>query len=310
MKKIIIFLLAVLLSACGPTLQQRVEQLEQQPDVLETLRTFRRMGSCSDYYSHDNSTRIFGDTYFIQAYAKQGANIKCFSYQSVGGGRYVNHSDECILARRNQTKQNKVCFFDYKRFLPATAKIKNDDEFLKLSEYFNRAWRYDWQNNSFTFLMCNDSGMTTEEKSKCRADTRDFIVQIAEGKAKGCSANIRKEYEHRRIHGWGKEEDKVYFELLHLCILKPKTAKELAEEKKKEAAEVKQMLKDMASQLQAGCLSEYPGATSAQCKCFATRLSAMLEKAAEKDGMEGYARIIQGGNASEIRNIEVSCGLK
>lgn len=110
---------------------------------------------------------------------------------------HEKNSDECILARR-KTPDAKNGWFDYKKYLPANSAIKTEQQFFDLYTMYKAIWRgavldpsgweYDWFVEKWAARKCyKNKEQTQEEKDKCVEEEREFIENIAFGKAQKCS---------------------------------------------------------------------------------------------------------------------------
>ena len=120
---------------------------------------------------------------YLQVFMKKEINPQCFmEYYN----RFIDNSDECILQRRNNKGPTSICWFDYKRFLPKTSKIKTDNDFL----YFYKAYDFFSVSN-----FCNNTQeLTTAERKECKEKFRKFLVQLSNKTAPHCRDIIPGEY--------------------------------------------------------------------------------------------------------------------
>lgn len=198
MKKSVIALSVGLgLAACGPTQEQIKQQqlqnsmaeadalessLAQEKDLIQTVRTFLiEFGEFTDFGDHtmchgNNYVAEFsiGDelTYQQKVLAEPNIQYECFV---ADGGEFTDSSDDCILARRN-THKSSVCYFNYKKYLPETAKIKTDADFIYIANFYYQM-----------MAKCqNMQEKTSSEIEQCKTNAGDFIVLMSQGKAPHC----------------------------------------------------------------------------------------------------------------------------
>jgi hypothetical protein len=118
------------------------------------------------------------------------------------------YTDECKLWRRNnpvKKEDSKVCFFDYKRFLPETADINSDSDFIRLYNKYNNL------NDEFYSKIkeCRSNGdLIISEKEDCidkaRNDAREQVIAYATG-------GIEKENKEIAIAKQKEDEQKAKF---------------------------------------------------------------------------------------------------
>ena len=119
----------------------------------------------------------------LQLITRSDIDIKCFMFKE-NSNELMDTSDKCILQRRNHPQPSKTCWFDYKRFLPSTSKIKTDDEFINLVK-----------NTKLLAKYCDSQQeMTTKEREECVPKAKLFIGQLSTKTAPHCRNVVPKEY--------------------------------------------------------------------------------------------------------------------
>ena len=233
MKKISLLILCLFLSACFPQQQVAQESVEQDVvkqavvkqeenkdalirkrfqeyeseiaknrDIKKAVRTF------SDLYMSENgnicakgyvsfvditkenindNTALFAYNIFTEPDSK----IECF-IKEPHSENYIISSDECILKRRN-SKKSTVCYYNYKKYLPADSKIKTDEDFLYLVDAYNILYQDPKNGDTCTFCE-NLSERTSAEKIECSKKAETFLNQISNKTVPFCKNIIKKEY--------------------------------------------------------------------------------------------------------------------
>lgn len=203
MKKLLLFLLTIAISACVLVKQEEINlaaKLEAAKDPLLAIQTF------IDVYHRCKTNfggyRYFEDSYennsykyyksYMSAYTNteltsinqlsiEDINIDCFIGRGVGGWEvlYKDKSDACIAQRRKY--KSKLCNFDYKRFLPKSSKIKTEDDFIKVMNHYEAR-----------MADCDSlEEATTNEKEQCREKIKENILRFSDGKkTKDCKVAL------------------------------------------------------------------------------------------------------------------------
>ena len=132
---------------------------------------------------------------------------KClFSYNCLGDQtiEYKDSSDECILARR-KAKENFVGYFNFQKYLPEGSVIKTDGDFANLYALYKAAYLHSffsiwgWEDDNFVTTYAErdcykNKEQTQMEKNNCEEEEKQFIRNIAFGKAETCSNKYGKKY--------------------------------------------------------------------------------------------------------------------
>ena len=96
---------------------------------------------------------------------------------------YTDTSDECVLYRR-KTSYSSIEFFDFARFIPEDTKIKTDERFKQLAEFYEKGI------NTCDTL----DEITTTERAQCKDEVKDLTRQLAQNKKPKCNQmNVFKE---------------------------------------------------------------------------------------------------------------------
>ncbi|MFV0626860.1 MAG: hypothetical protein ACK5N8_05895 [Alphaproteobacteria bacterium] len=141
---------------------------------------------CEDGYYKSNKPLTAKEVKILENIAEPNQKIKCFVALN---GDYYDKSDECILARRN-SKKSKVCWFNYKKYLPDTSKTKTDEQFTYLADTVSFFF-----NNKYEDKFCiNKKETTSDEKVQCQKDVLAYISQVDENKAINCKDKMKTEY--------------------------------------------------------------------------------------------------------------------
>jgi hypothetical protein len=142
----------------------------------------------------------------IKEFTTLGDRAKCLTadYTEYNNyGIYSDNSDECILVRReivNNSKASKVCYFNYKKYLPTESKVSSDDNFDKLAYYYKTLIKSGHCDNL--------AEATTNEKEKCKEKDINKIVQFMKaGKLEHCRDKMPKEYNAMLKDGVKKVND-------------------------------------------------------------------------------------------------------
>ena len=202
MKKLILTLIVFSLTALNPA---------HATTPLEAFQTLRKkLDAAHQEGQHYVAPNIFGLTHFSDGqfactkdgylsassnheevaswynlYSQSDINIKCF-LQDPYTDQLVDTSDECILQRRNHKTPSRVCWFDYKNFLPEDSKIETDSEFMNLvyAAKFLLEGKY-----------CQSAPeLTTKEREECEDKAKEFIAQLSQKTAPHCRDTISEEY--------------------------------------------------------------------------------------------------------------------
>ena len=106
---------------------------------------------------------------------------------------YTDHSDDCVLVRR-ATKPSKINYFNYKKYIPNNAGIKNDDDFISLYKMYSALRMYSRDTidmnllKKYTMRNCvKRAELTSTEMEKCGAEEEKFLTDMAAGRAQKCS---------------------------------------------------------------------------------------------------------------------------
>lgn len=208
--------------------EEKIESLAAERDTIKTLQFyddyfFEKFKQFKQAGYSDNSGFGFGD-YEDPNFEVQFATSvplqydkKCFVYYGdIGETRYIDLSDECILARRNH--KSKIHFFNFKKYLPAKSVIKTEDEFLYVFNLYRniikiRYTKSIYEQSSFYKRSCYlNAPLTNTETEKCFAEDIQFIRDVVLGKAPRCSQKYPKLYKKT----W-YEDKQMYFGLVNLC---------------------------------------------------------------------------------------------
>jgi len=192
--------------------QKKADLLKKDKNVFNTLETFADLFMrkakdepvCKEniIYSHNLNLNQFNSLVsiddkmsIIQQFAKSGINTKCHMtdfYQ-----HYLFDTDECIIDRRNN--KSSICFFDYNSFLPASSKIKNEEQFLKVVNAYLKLFRvgttgyYIYEKKFVTY--CEQlKEATTDEKKQCEQNAKQYLLNLVENKVPHCRNTVSKEY--------------------------------------------------------------------------------------------------------------------
>ncbi len=114
-------------------------------------------------------------------FTKDDINTACFFKLR---GKFIDTTDECILQRRNGPAA--ACWYDYKKFLPDSSKIKTDDEFITFSKaaiFFGK-----------TEYCKNAPELTTQERKECEGKVKKYITQLSKKTAPHCRDIIPQKY--------------------------------------------------------------------------------------------------------------------
>lgn len=96
------------------------------------------------------------------------------------------YSDECILQRR-KIPDSKICYFNYKKYMPQTVKISNDDEFLHVLHLY--------MGTRPAVKNCySNTQLTSNERQLCADKINNFIVNYANKTLGDCKKNKSKSY--------------------------------------------------------------------------------------------------------------------
>lgn len=137
----------------------------------------------------------------------QPENVSCFMVDS---DQY--NSDKCILARRN-SKQTKICYFNYLKYLPKEFNKYTEDDFLELVYVYS-------QMNTHKQKCYSDTQLTSTERMLCADRIDKYMHDFAWYKAKNnsglktCISTKPKEYKDmflwapNREYGWFSYDEK------------------------------------------------------------------------------------------------------
>lgn len=194
-------------------LAQRIDAyLSEQKDIFETTIAYNRLFLAYDDYSDANeelksildeiqeneeyypsymrcskSEFNTGNTlYIVDALSKRpnDVNIACYDAKNPE----THQSDECILLRR-KTELDAACWFNYAKYLPEKAKIKNSKEFVIASGVADQMQR--------RMKECDKmQNWTTSEKADCRQKSKQFAYDYVTGNAKHCRDAHSKEWKN------------------------------------------------------------------------------------------------------------------
>lgn len=224
-----VFLALIMLTGCAPdgavqkvqSAQQEVEQtvqadeektaLDAAKEVEETLTTQRTIDTTLRAYTlfywrdgnglcenglipSSQSIEAARETVdILNVYAQPGINVECYVADAYSGN-YYDTSDECILARRNN-KKSTVCYFNYKKYLPATSQISTDADFVYLAEAYNHLYSFDKEKGTMECTYCNNlQEKTTAEKEECKKQIKQFLQNISDKKVPLCKNKVNKKY--------------------------------------------------------------------------------------------------------------------
>lgn len=132
-----------------------------------------------------------------QTFMKPNVKMKCF-VANMYTEDFLDQSDECILSRRNVGK-SEVCWFNYKKYMPASSSIKTDEEFLRLAETVGFFFNSEGKNQ----YCLNKKEITTTERAQCEKDVTNFINKIVDGKAPHCRDTNKKAFYNLLEQGKG-----------------------------------------------------------------------------------------------------------
>ena len=125
----------------------------------------------------------------------------CLGDQTI---EYKDSSDECILARRN-AKENFVGYFNFQKYLPEGTVIKTDGDFANLYALYKATYLHSffslwgWEDDNFVTTYAErdcykNKEQTQAEKNNCEEEEKQFIRNVAFGKAATCSDKYKKKY--------------------------------------------------------------------------------------------------------------------
>ncbi|MBD5405028.1 hypothetical protein HDR59_00585 [bacterium] len=166
---------------CSNTEKQMMENpqqfLGQSNDIKEKLTVYLKVVEpriselLNDNYDINNIKDISDELESIRPFVKSNKKIECF-VKKAGDDyniRYVDTSDKCILARRNN---NDEMFFDYKKYFH---NINNEGLFHELVSNFKYYFSYDDIENIYNDYCNNLKETTTTEKKQCEKNVESFF---------------------------------------------------------------------------------------------------------------------------------------
>ena len=134
MKKILLISLLVL---CGCSTMDEKLMLKLPTSnypIQNVLDTVKKYGSFSKNSGQYQCEKVFTEDYSL---AEDGVDPTCMLSYYKSSDYY--ESDYCILNRRKfKSRPSKVCYFNYKKYLPQNTSIKTDNDFLRLLQKYEK----------------------------------------------------------------------------------------------------------------------------------------------------------------------------
>lgn len=152
--------------------QEMANQLEEKHDVIETIKQYEKY----KYRCYNGKTECISG----EAFAINGTDFGC---SDSSRDRDYYNSDKCILFRR-ENGNSKTDYFDYKRFLPKNTKIKTEEDFLKVVNYYNYAWE-DCDN-----IKTSTEELTTQEKQEQEQQVKTCHTKVEKTTLKMAMKNL------------------------------------------------------------------------------------------------------------------------
>lgn len=157
--------------------------LAQKKDIIRTLSVFQ--SNCR-YYPHNNPFLLYisdnKDAVCCQ-YTDED-NIKGYTYESCGMSK-----DKCIIFKRKHHDSSKICYFNYKKYLPEGV-ADNEQEFLAL---YNKYINY-----LDSIYQCDsNTSLTQAEKQDCQSDAANNFTNWA--MSGGAKKQIKQEIKQKEI---------------------------------------------------------------------------------------------------------------
>lgn len=194
MKKITTILACTtLMSSCAYIYEIDEQFLAQEKNIIKTLKTYR--DNCR-YNSKNNSYLLY------LSENKEAVCCRYFDKDPYGHITYEDcgmSDDKCIIYERNHPETSRICYFNYKKYLPKGV-ADNDQEFLVLENKYE----------SFldTAYNCNHNNQLTQiEKQQCYEQAENNFINWA--MSGGAKKQINKEIEQNRIAEQKKKEQQA-----------------------------------------------------------------------------------------------------
>ena len=154
-----------------------------------------------------------GDYSVMKHFASSDVDLKCILCVDCGHGSSrassrddflemckSYDSDRCIIARRNLPKENVLCWFDYKSFIPKDLNL-TDDQFKDVVEEYEKMVNND----------CNYGERTTEEIHQCKEERKqkfnDYVYGLSSGKILSSKLQNKMQQEQARLADETKKAD-------------------------------------------------------------------------------------------------------